>query len=111
MGTEEEPSGNPFATRHPPLPVAPAVQVAPAVAPIVESAPDPTAIYQIIGTYDDNSAPGVFIATPHGVEIARVDTVLDAEYKVKAMTRQSVTLEQIASRREFALSMPTGATP
>ena len=110
-GTGEKPAGNPFAARHPPQPVAPPVQAAPVVAP-VEAPPDPGPAYQVIGSYDDDSnAPGVFIATPHGVEVARLGSVLDAEYKVTALTRQSVTIQQLASKREFTLGMPAGATP
>ncbi len=107
----DEPVSNPFAVRHPQQPIAPPVQQVVSVsAPVVEPPPrDPTPPYRVIGTYDDKSAPGVFVATPEGVEIARVGTRLDADFLVTAITRQALTLEQIASKREIVLNIPAGA--
>ena len=100
--------GNPFAARRPPQPVAP--PTAP-VAAFQPPPPDPLQSYHVIGTVDDQGASGVFVDTPSGVELARAGDTLGGEFKVKAVTRQSLTLEQTATRREFTLSIPVGGAP
>jgi len=100
--------GNPFAARPAPQPVAP--PPAP-VAFVQPPAPDPLQSFHVIGTVDDQGAPGVFVDTPSGVELARVGEVLGGEFKVKAVARQGLIVEQIASKREFTLSIPLGGTP
>ena len=102
--------GNPFAARHPsPLPSPSAAPVA--VAAAEPPAPDPLQSYQVIGTFDDVSAPGVFVVTPNGVEIARVGGHLGSDFKVEAITRKNLTLKQNSSAREFTLSIPAGGSP
>ena len=101
--------GNPFAARHPPAPVAPPPQLAPPVAAAAPAAPESEPPYQVIGTYDDSKAPGVFVATPTGVEIARLGSSLGTDFKVTALTPQSLTLQQLVSKREFVLKIPGGA--
>jgi len=112
---EDETAGNAFAVRHPPVPVAPSAPVQPvheAVAPVAEPAPpDPAPPYQVIGTWDDGTTPGVFVATPNGVELARVGSSLGTVYKVTAISRQILTLEQITSKRQFQLAVPASASP
>lgn len=100
--------GNPFAARPAPQPAAPP----PAPVTVMQPpAPDPLQSYHVVGTVDDQGAPGVFVDTPNGVELARVGDVLGGEFKVKAVARQSLTLEQIGSKRDFTLSIPMGGAP
>jgi len=109
----DAPSGNAFVARLPPPPVAPPAptQLVQAItAPVPEPPPpDPAPPFQVIGTWDDSSAPGVFVATPKGVEFVRVGTRLGAEYQVTALTPQILTLKQITSKREYQLPVPTRA--
>lgn len=106
----DDPLGDPFAVRHPPQPIAPPSPPPAATVAAPEAAPaqDPAPPYQVIGTYDDGHAPGVFVATPNGVEIVRVGGRLGTDFKVTAITRQSLTLEQSANKRAVVLNMPGG---
>jgi len=110
VATGDDPLGDPFAVRHPPQPIAPPSPPPPPTAAAPEAAPaqDPAPPYQVIGTYDDSHSPGVFVATPSGVEIARVGGRLGTDFKVIAITRQSLTLEQMATKREVVLNIPGG---
>jgi hypothetical protein len=62
---------------------------------------------QVVGTWDDVKMPGVFITTPHGgTVLARIGTVLLAEYKVSALTPHQVALTHTTSRHEWRLPIP-----
>jgi hypothetical protein len=109
--------GNAFAVRAPkPPPVAPAAPVlkapvaviAPAPAPpevIVTSAPPPPP-FQVIGTWDDGGASGVFVTGPQGTLLARQGSVLMAEYNVVRITAREVWLQHLPTRRELQLPIP-----
>lgn len=88
----------------PPLPPQPAPQAALPPAPTI--APLPAPPLQVIGTWDDGVASGVFIASPNGTLLARTGSVLLAEYTVVRITSQQVSLLHIASKREIQLPIP-----
>jgi hypothetical protein len=109
--------GDAFAVR-PPLrpPYVPPVLVAqtkavptpapPVVAVAVEPPPPPMP-YQVIGTWDDGQASGVFLSSPYGTLLARPGATLQAEYRVTSITAQQITLVQLATQREVRLAVPT----
>jgi len=110
-------AGNAFAVRTPPVIVVPpsppvrvaAVVVAPTPSPLPAPPPPPIPLappIQVIGTWDDGIAPGVFVSTPGGTKLARKGTVLIMEYLVTALTPQQLTLQQISSKREVQLNVP-----
>lgn len=113
--------GNAFSVRRPPqavasIPVAAAtVAQAPADPPPTEAIqpapPPPPPPLQVIGTWDDGVSPGVFIATPQSTVLARKDTVLMADYKVVAITAQTVSLLQLSSQLPWSLPVPQNAPP
>ncbi|MEP7296803.1 MAG: hypothetical protein ABI702_11490 [Burkholderiales bacterium] len=122
---ENDEPGNAFAVRPPPAPpyVPPALvadskptaQVVPA--PVIAIAsiepPLPPVPYQVIGTWDDGREPGVFLSSSSGTLLARPGAVLQAEYKVIAITKQQISLLHLASKREVHLAVPrpTGSLP
>lgn len=69
-------------------------------------APPPAPPLQVIGTYEDGGPPAIFIASPSGTLIARLGTVLMAEYRVTAITADQVTMVQEATNRTFQLPVP-----
>lgn len=78
----------------------------PAPVPEPPPPPPPPPPLQVIGTWDDGAAPGVFIASGQGTVLARVGTVILAEYKVTAVTPQHVAITRISSRYEWRLPIP-----
>lgn len=115
---EPDVPGDAFAVRAPPAPPpappAPKVQVVvlppPAPAAIVAPPPPPPP-FQVIGTWDDGQALGVFVSSPNGTLLARPGTMLLAEYRVTAVTLQTLSLTHVPSRRELTLPVPGGAKP
>lgn len=106
--------GNAFAARVPPSPPMPPPPPPPpfvklfvgppAPPPYVPPPPPPL---QVVGTWDDGRAPGVFIASPHGgTVLARVGTVLMAEYTITSLTPQHVAVTHTASKLEWRLPIP-----
>jgi hypothetical protein len=115
---ERDVPGNAFAVRPPPLPpyVPPAprvamTKVAPTLAPVVVAVSTEPALppvpFQVIGTWDDGKEPGVFLSSPNGTMLARLGAMLQAEYKVTAITAQQISLVHLASKREVRLAVPT----
>lgn len=114
--------GNAFSVRVPPIPpVAPAPPapltekpfVGPAVPPsYVPPPPPPPPPVQIVGTWDDAKSPGVFISSLQGgTVLARVGTVLLAEFEVTALTSQHVAVTHTSSKYEWRLPIPRAANP
>lgn len=112
-------ASNAFAVRL--LPVVVAVPPPPPVTTVVVAAPQPQLSLpppappappplQVIGTWDDGAAPGVFVSTPNGAVLARTGVVLMMEYRVIAITAQQLTLEQLSSKREIQLPVPRVAS-
>lgn len=109
--------GNAFAVRVPPVPPAPPPPPPPPKVklfvgppeppPYVPPPPPPAPPLQVVGTWDDGRAPGVFVASPQGgTVLARVGTVLLAEYKVTGLTPQHVAVTHTASKHEWRLPIP-----
>jgi hypothetical protein len=106
-----EMSGNPFASRAPESPIqlpiasrAPtAVRVSPALPAKPLVAPPP---WEVIGTWDDGKAPGVFVSGPTGTVLARTGTLLMNEYKVTEVAPRQLTVQHIASKQDFKLLVP-----
>lgn len=69
-------------------------------------APLPPPPLQVIGTWDDGSAPGVFVAGPQGTLLVRTgQTILD-DYKVQKITKRELILTQLSIQRDWPLSIP-----
>lgn len=104
--------GNAFAVRMPVVPPAPPPPPPPPKVALVVPTPPPPAPapvpppIQVIGTWDDGVAPGVFVSTPNGTQLARKGTVLLAEYVVTALTPQQMTVQHSVTKRELQLSIP-----
>jgi len=109
--------GNAFAVRvvrqpPPPAPPPPLPKVKPFIGPpdppppAPPPPPPPPPPLQVIGTWDDGTAPGVFIATAQGTVLARPGTVLLAEYRVTAVTAQQVSITHTSSKHVWQLSVP-----
>jgi len=117
-GDELDTPGDAFAVRPPPPPpYVPPVVVAkgkptspsPAPVPVVAVAqepPLPPMPYQVIGTWDDGKAPGVFLSSPTGTVLARPGMTLQAEYQVNSITAQQIVLIHLATKREVRLAVP-----
>lgn len=74
-----------------------------------EPAPPPPPPLQVIGTWDDGNAPGVFVAGPQGTLLVRPgQTVLD-DYKVQKITKRELILTQLSNQRDWPLSIPAVA--
>lgn len=65
--------------------------------------PPPAPPLQVIGTWDDSAAPGVFVSTPQGTVLARVGSVLLAEYQVSAINTQQVSIKHMQTPTEWQL--------
>lgn len=109
--------GDAFAVRPPPAPpyvppmvVAKVKPASPAPVPVIAAVPveppPPPMPYQVIGTWDDGKAPGVFLSGPNGTLLARPGMTLQAEYKVTAITPQQISLQHLATKREVHLVVP-----
>jgi hypothetical protein len=109
--------GNAFSVRVAAMPPAPPPPPAPpkekpfvgppAPPPYVPPPPPPPPPVQVVGTWDDGKSPGVFISSPQGgTVLARVGTVLLADYKVTALTPQHVALTHMSSKHEWRLPIP-----
>ena len=122
--TNPEPDvpGNAFAVRRPAVPAAkpslpPMVPqlaaVAPPPPPVIESQPPPPPPppFRVIGTWDDGVAPGLFVSTPVGTQLARIGTVLLAEYRVTAITPRLLSLEHMSTKQAHQLNVPRGTSP
>lgn len=115
--------GNAFAIRVPPMPPAPPPPPPlpkekpfvgpPAPPPYVPPPPPPPPPVQVVGTWDDDKSPGVFISSSQGgTVLARVGTVLLSDYKVTALTPQQITLIHTSSKHEWRLPIPrAGSRP
>jgi hypothetical protein len=109
--------GNAFSVRVAVMPPAPPPPPAPpkekpfvgppAPPPYVPPPPPPPPPVQVVGTWDDGQSPGVFISSPQGgTVLARVGTVLLADYKVTGLTPQHVALTHTSSKHEWRLPIP-----
>lgn len=131
-GMEDDPPiGDAFSIRHAPtlpsvvsVPATGAAPTAVAPPPLLPVAPPPVAAanepvapvaaasppMQVIGTWDDGTAPpGVFLALPRGTVLARVGTVLMAEYTVTSLDRLQVTVTNLETRQSFSIPVPATA--
>jgi hypothetical protein len=79
--------------------------VAPAPAAAVAPIEPPPMPYQVIGTWDDDKGPGIFLASPYGTVLARPGATLQAEYKVMSITPQQIVLTHIPTHREVRLAV------
>ena len=116
--------GNAFAVRRPKESVAASVHSSPVQAvqvaqqsidtpppqPPAPPPPEPPPL-QVIGTWDDGAAPGVFIATPQSTVLARKDSVLMSDYRVVEINALGVSLLQLSSQRPWTLAIPQNAPP
>ena len=107
--------GNAFAVRvvrqptpppPPPAPKAVAFVGPPEPVPVPPPPPPPPPPIQVIGTWDDSAAPGVFMSTAQGTVLARPRTVLLAEYRVTAITPQQVSITHVATKHVWQLPVP-----
>lgn len=115
--------GNAFSVRVPPAPPAPPAPPPPpkekpfvgppAPPPFVPPPPPPPPPLQVVGTWNDGHAPGVFVASPQGgTMLVRVGTVLLAEYRVIGLTPQHVAVAHLTSKHEWRLPIPrAGSRP
>ena len=87
-------------------PAAPLVVVA---APAVPAAAPPP--LKVIGTWQDASGFGVFVAGPSGMALARTGGVLMGEYTITALTPQTLSLRHTATRQDFQLPVPRAPAP
>jgi hypothetical protein len=85
----------------------PAFQSPPVAVDSVESLPVP---FQVIGTWDDGEAPGVFLSSPYGTLLARPGATLQSEYRVTSIAPQQITLVQLSTQREVHLAVPRPPT-
>lgn len=108
------PAGDAFQVRKPLLPPPVAaipepkafVLVGPPAPVAVVEAPPPPPPIQVIGSWDDGIAPGVFVASVSGTQLARPGSVLFAEYRVTEASSRQLVLVHIASGREWRLPVP-----
>ena len=101
-----KPPSPPASPPPPPQPNAFVLVGPPAPPPVFEPPPPPPPQLQVVGTWDDGQAPGVFVATEQGTSLVRVGTVLLAEYRVTEITAQQLAVVHIASKREWRLPVP-----
>ncbi|MEO8154063.1 MAG: hypothetical protein ABI605_13415 [Rhizobacter sp.] len=72
--------------------------------------PPPPPPLQVIGTWDDGAAPGVFVSTAQGTVLVRPGAVLLAEYRVTAITAQQVSITHVATKHVWQLPVPRATT-
>lgn len=109
-------AGDAFGVRPPPLPVAPPTPLPPvAMAKVLPAPVQPLAVpptvapvvpFQVLGTWDDGKAPGVFLTGPSGVEIARKGMMLEGQYQVVSVSPTQVELLEVTTRRAVQLAVP-----
>ncbi len=115
--------GNAFAARRPTAAVAASVHSSPIQAvqvtrqpvdtppqPPAPPPPEPPPL-QVIGTWDDGAAPGVFIATPQSTVLARKGSLLMSDYRVVEINTQAVSLLQLSNQTPWTLAVPQNAPP
>lgn len=113
-GNAFKPRGAMPVVQPPPGPPQPSLQPRAVVAVhadelVAPPAPPPPPPLQVIGTWDDGSAPGVFVTGPNGTLLVRPgQTILD-DYKVHKITKRELILTQLSTQREWPLSIPTVA--
>lgn len=113
--------GNAFAVRTQAVPVPAPVPVSAKTTVVAPPVPQPQVTeplpaplpppppFKVIGTWDDKLAPGVFVSTPVGAQLARKGSVLLAEYRVTAITAHQLSLEHMSSKREYQFNVPRAA--
>jgi len=91
-----------------PPPATPVVATAPPPMPTVAPtpAPPPPSPFQVIGTWDDGAAAGVFLSSPTGALFARAGTTLMSQYRVTHVTAQQVSIVQTSTQHEWQLPIP-----
>lgn len=109
-------AGNAFAVRvvrQPPAPPPPPVIKVKAFVgppepppPAPPPPPPPPPPLQIVGTWDDGAAPGVFVATGQGTVLARPGSVLLAEYRVTAITAQYMSITHAVTKHVWQIPVP-----
>lgn len=77
----------------------------PAPAPVPPPPPPPPPPVQVIGTWDDAKAPGVFLSLPQGVVLARLGDVLLSDFRVSGLTPHQITLVHVASKHEWRFNI------
>ncbi|MBX3475889.1 MAG: hypothetical protein KF754_16085 [Planctomycetes bacterium] len=112
-GEVQDLPGNAFPVRVirqlPPPPPPPPVKVVAFVgppAPPPPPPPPPPPAMQVIGTWDDGVAPGVFISTAQGTVLARNGTVLLAEYRVTGISTQQISITHTVTKNVWQLPVP-----
>lgn len=111
--------GNAFAVR--PAPIAadlgsastPSAPVRKAKRAVVEPPPPPPPPpppapppLQVIGSWNDGAAPGVFLSTPNGTVLARNGAVLLGEYRVSALTPDQISIVRIGHDHVWHFAVP-----
>jgi hypothetical protein len=98
------------ATATPALAAPPASPVAvPLPSPVHSSPAHPeTPVVQIIGTWDDVSAPGLFVQTPAGTRLVRSGDTLDGLYRVSAIEASQLVLSHASLGIQWRIQIPKG---
>lgn len=96
------------ATATPVLAAPPASPVAVPLPPPVHPLPaHPEApVVQIIGTWDDASAPGVFVQTPAGTRLVRSGDTLNGLYRVSAIEASQLVLSHESLGIQWRIHIP-----
>ena len=82
------------------------VEAPPPEPPAPPPPPPPPPAVEVIGTWDDHMAPGVFVATAQGTVLARPGTVLLGDYRVTEITAQQMSIMQVSTRQVWQLPVP-----
>lgn len=61
---------------------------------------------QVIGTWNDGSAPGVFVLTPAGTTLVRQGSVFMQDHRVVSITANQIAIEQTSTKRSWQIPIP-----
>lgn len=113
---------NAFAVRLPPAPPPPpkiALPVTPVVKPFMgpllpppppPAPPPPPPPFQVIGTWEDDKGPSVFLSGPRATVQARTGDVLISEYQVVRVNRQEIVLRRLGSHEDIRIAIPVSSS-
>jgi hypothetical protein len=97
----------PMAAKPAPMPVAP-VPLPPSPPPTALISQPAAPQVQVIGTWDDPSAPGVFVQTTNGTRLVRPGDVLDDVYRVSSIDAGQILLSHASVAGEWRIQIPRG---
>lgn len=101
------PAVAPMAAMPAPMPVAPLPLPPPPPPTALMSQPVAPQV-QVIGTWDDPSAPGVFVQTTSGTRLVRTGDVLDDIYRVSSIDAGQILLSHASVAGEWRIQIPRG---